>query len=118
MKLIPYAIVLIIFTGCAYYPNLDYVRYYGLDYGYRYGSKNKIYYSESGRVTSSDDKIIGFSIGAKKLKEFNDDRTLASNTITAEIVKREGFCPNGYKIKFDPSVSQGDMGFGWTVFCD
>ncbi len=105
-------------SGCAYYPNLDYIEYHGVDYGYKDGYPNKIYYSEAGRVTTADDKIISFSIGAKKLRQYKGDRALASSTITEETVKREGFCSNGYKIDYHPTDNTGDMGFRWMVFCE
>lgn len=103
--------------GCQYYPNLDYVSYEGVDYGYAHDSPHKIYYRDHGRVTKKTDKIFHFSIGAKKLREFEGDRDLASETITADIVKKEGFCPEGYRIDYHPTNRTGDHGFAWKVFC-
>ena len=106
-----------IFLGCAHYPSQDYIRYEGIDYGYAHGSKNKIYYRDSGRVTKQTDTIFHFSIGAKKLSEYFGDRELASKTITADIVKLEGFCSKGYKIDYHPTNKTGDFGFEWNVRC-
>jgi hypothetical protein len=118
MKHLICVMLFIINSGCAYYPDLDYVNYYAVDYGNRVGSKDKVFYRESGRGTSNLDKIIAFSIGAKKLKEYHNDRAKASESITSEIFKEKGFCAKGYQIKYDPLITQGDMGFGWKVFCD
>jgi hypothetical protein len=105
-------------SGCLYYPNLDYVRYEGVDYGYAYGSPHKIYYRDHDRITQKTDTIFAFSIGAKKLREFGEDRKLASSTVTADAVRKEGFCPNGYKIDYHPTNTTGDHGFAWKVFCN
>ena len=104
-------------TGCAYYPNLDYVRYEGIDYGYAHGSEQKIYYRDAGRETKKIDKIFQFEIGQKKFREFNSDHDLASRTITKQIFEKEGFCPNGYEIKYDKNITGGDLSFNWKVFC-
>ncbi len=117
MKIITSTIILISITGCAYYPNLDHIEYYGVDYGRAHGSPHKIYYRDHDRVTKKSDRIIHFDIGAKKLREFNKDRALASRTITAEVVAKEGFCPNGYTIDYHPTNTTGVHGFAWKVFC-
>ena len=104
-------------VGCAYYPNLDYVRYEGVDYGYAYGSEHKIYYRDHDRETNKTDKIFQFAIGQKKFREFNSDHELASNTITKQVLEKEGFCPDGYEIKYDKNITGGDHSFIWKVFC-
>lgn len=104
-------------TGCSYYPNFDYVRYEGIDYGYASSSENKIYYRDYGREPKKTDKIFQFSIGNKKFREFNLDHKLASQTITRQIFEKEGLCPNGYEIKYDKNIAGGDLSFIWKVFC-
>ena len=104
-------------TGCVYYPSLDYVRYEGIEYGYAHGSEQKIYYRDYGRETKKTDKIFQFLIGQKKFREFNSDHDLASRTITKQIFETEGFCTNGYEIKYDKNITGGDLSFMWKVFC-
>ncbi|WP_444917893.1 hypothetical protein [Microbulbifer sp. JMSA003] len=104
-------------SGCVYYPSLDYVEYYGVDYGYAHGSQEKIYYRDHSRVTKKTDTIFHFAIGAKKLDEYGGNRGVASSTITREVTRKEGYCPNGYKIDFHPTITTGDHGFAWKVFC-
>jgi hypothetical protein len=104
-------------AGCAYYPELDYVRYEGIDYGYMRGSEQKTYYRDHGRQTSKTDKIFQFAIGQKKFREFNSDYELAARTITKQVFDKEGFCPQGYDIKYDKNITGGDHGFIWKVFC-
>jgi hypothetical protein len=116
-RTIIYIVLSLSIFGCAYYPNLNYVEYEGVDYGYAHGSKHKIYYRDHDRVTKNSDKIIAFGIGAKKLREFNNDRAVAADTITTEVVKKEGFCAQGYTIDYHPTIKTGDHGFAWMVFC-
>ena len=107
----------LLLVSCAYYPNLDYVRYEGVDYGYAHGSERKIYYRDYGRETKITDKIFQFAIGQKKFREFNSDHELASSTITKKVFEKEGFCPDGYEIKYDKNITGGDLSFIWKVFC-
>ena len=104
-------------VSCAYYPNLDYVRYEGIEYGYAHGSEQKIYYRDHDRETKKTDKIFQFAIGQKKFMEFNSDPELASSTITKQVLEKEGSCPDGYEIKYDKNITGGDLGFIWKVFC-
>lgn len=112
-----FVLVSLTLTGCVYYPNLDYVRYEGVDYGYAHGSEQKIYYRDSDRETKKTDKIFQFAIGQKKFREFNSDHELASKTITRQVFEKEGFCPDGYEIKYDKNITGGDLSFIWKVFC-
>jgi hypothetical protein len=52
---------------CMHYPSQDYIRYYGVDYDYVYGSNKNIYYQNHYRVTSRDDKYFQFTIGTKNV---------------------------------------------------
>jgi hypothetical protein len=108
---------ILLLAGCSYYPALDYVRYEGVDYGYAHGSAQQIYYRDHGRKTKKSDKIFQFAIGQKKFREFNSDHELASNTITKQVFEKEGFCPDGYEIKYDRNITGGDLSFIWKVFC-
>ena len=99
-------------SSCAYYPNLDYVRYRGVEYDPKKG-----YHTWEGRQTSKADRIFSFAIGQKKFREFNSDHDLASKTITRQIFEKEGYCPNGYDIVYDKYTTGGDHSFIWKAFC-
>jgi hypothetical protein len=117
LKEILIVVLVFIVAGCMHYPSQDYIEYHGVDYGYVFGSKQKIYSRDYGRVTSIDDRYIQFSIGAKTLKNYNNDRNLVSDLITKDIFSKERFCSNGYEILYTPGSLTGDYGFMWTVVC-
>ena len=100
-------------ASCANYFSDDSIEAVGVDKRSSSGFER-----QANRPTRIDDKYFHFSIGYKRLAAYGNDKRVAAEAVSKQIISERGYCPRGYQVHADPNVSTGSYGYHWFVECN